>query len=405
MVASRTQLPADGILPCVKHSEGVERYRNHLKARRLSRGFSQAELAERVGLTRQAIYMIERDRYLPNATTALRIARTLGCRVEDLFTLENAPETVEVELLGDTATALTSDRVKLWRVGERHWGLPLRDLGEPWSELSADALVVSRGEEDDSPRKATVETLQNPQAFGTQIAIAGCDPALSVIADRLVRSPDSLPVVVWAMGSTDALVSLARGHVHLAGVHLRDPSGEFNVPFLREHLGEREPMVVTLAFWEVGLIVARGNPKRLRSVADLARPNVRVVNREKGSGARLLLDQKLVAEGVPARQLRGYRMELRSHAKVARRVSEGLADAAIAPLAVARYFGLDFVPLQSERYDLVIPTELVDASPGIARLLDAIVSLPVRRELEALGGYDTTHTGEIVSNEVESKAR
>ncbi len=124
-----------------------------------------------------------------------------------------------------------------------------------------------------------------------------------MIADRLLRGPDPVPVVVWSMGSTDALVELGRRTVHLAGVHLRDPSGEFNLPFLRKHLGRRRTTVVTLAFWQMGLVVSPGNPKSIRSVEDLARKDVRIVNRERGSGARQLLDRRLAEAGIPHRKL------------------------------------------------------------------------------------------------------
>jgi molybdate-binding protein len=146
----------------------------------------------------------------------------------------------------------------------------------------------------------------------------------------------------------------------------------------------------------MGLVVAPGNPKSIRSVSDLVRKDVRIVNREKGSGARQLLDRSLAAAGIPSRSIAGYDRVLRLHTDVARRVLECTADAAVAPLAVARLLGLEFVPLEIERYDLVVPKELVDENPGVQRLLDALSSRTVRRELDALGGYDTTHTGEIV---------
>lgn len=191
-------------------------------------------------------------------------------------------------------------------------------------------------------------------------------------------------------------MELGRRTVHLVGVHLRDPSGEFNLPFLRKHLGRRRTTVVTLAFWQMGLLVSPGNPKSIRSVADLARKDVSVVNREKGSGARQLLDRRLTEAGIPSRKVAGYDSVHRLHTEVARRVLEGAADAAVAPLAVARILGLEFVQLETERYDLVVPKELIEEHPSVQRFLDALSSSAVRRELDALGGYDTTHTGEVV---------
>jgi molybdate-binding protein/DNA-binding XRE family transcriptional regulator len=367
---------------------------------RSARGLSQAELAESVGLTRQAIYMIEASRYLPNATTALRLARALQCKVEDLFLLEEDLQRVEAELLAEPGEAASADRMKFWKVGDRGFALPLSELGEPSRGLlAADALMSPpRDARKNAKRKVVLQALEDPEALERQIAVAGCDPALFVIADRMLRGPDPVPVVVWSMGSTDALVELGRRTVHLAGVHLRDPSGEFNLPFLRKHLGRRRTTVVTLAFWQMGLVVSSGNPKSIRSVEDLARKDVRVVNRERGSGARQLLDRRLAEAGIPSRKVTGYDSVLRLHTGVAQRVLEGAADAAVAPLAVARILGLDFVPLEVERYDLVVPKELADEHPSVQRLLDALSSRAVRRELDALGGYDTTHTGEVVAH-------
>jgi molybdate-binding protein len=198
------------------------------------------------------------------------------------------------------------------------------------------------------------------------------------------------------MGSTDALSQLAKQTVHIAGVHLRDPSGDFNLPFLRKHFARKRMTVVTLAFWQMGLVVASGNRKSIRSSEDLARKHVRIVNRESGSGARQLLDRKLAEAGISPRGVSGYDRVLRLHTQVALEVLEGRADAAVAPLAVARLLGLDFVPLETERYDLVMPKQLADEHPSVQRLLEALSTRAVRRELDALGGYDTTHTGELV---------
>jgi molybdate-binding protein/DNA-binding XRE family transcriptional regulator len=368
----------------------TERYESRLKTFRAASGLSQSELADKVGLTRQAIYMIEAGRYLPNATTALRLARALGCKVEDLFLLEEESPRLEAELLVDSG-----DRMKLWKAGGRFRALALPAMGDAFRGLlSADAIVAERPGR--SKRNVVLQALEDPATLERQIAVAGCDPALFVIADRLMRGPDPLPVVVWSMGSTDALSELAKETVHLAGVHLRDAAGDFNLPFLRKHFGRKRMTVVTLAFWQMGLLVAPGNRKSIRSVADLGRKGVRIVNRERGSGARQLLDRRLAEGGITPRAVAGYDRVLRLHTEVAREVFEGRADAAVAPLAVARLLGLDFVPLETERYDLVVPKELVDEHPSVQRLLDALSTRAVRRELDALGGYDTTHTGELV---------
>jgi molybdate-binding protein len=311
--------------------------------------------------------------------------------VEDLFLLEEELPSMEAELLVDS-----TGRVKLWKSGGRFRALPLSAMGDSSRGLfSADAIVA--GGDRRSKQPVLLQALEDPATLERQIAIAGCDPALFVIADRLKRGPDPLPVVVWSMGSTDALSELAKETVHIAGVHLRDSSGDFNLPFLRRHFGRKRMTVVTLAFWQMGLVVAPGNRKKIRSAEDLGRKGVRIVNRERGSGARQLLDRRLAQAGISARELAGYHRVFGLHTEVAREVFEGRADAAVAPLAVARLLGLDFVPLETERYDLVMPKALAEQHPSVQRLLEALSTRAVRRELDALGGYDTTHTGELVA--------
>jgi len=133
---------------------------------------------------------------------------------------------------------------------------------------------------------------------------------------------------------------------------------------VRKHLGSADVTLVTFAAWEAGLLVARGNPRKLRGIGDLARRGVAIVNREAGSGARLLLDERLRAAGVPPSRVKGYHDEVGSHLEVGRRVAEGRADAGLGVEAIARLLDLGFVPVRTERYDLVIPTPLLDSHPG-----------------------------------------
>jgi molybdate-binding protein len=205
-----------------------------------------------------------------------------------------------------------------------------------------------------------------------------------------------MTVVGWTMGSAAALEALKREEVHVAGLHVVDvKSGESNLPYLRRHLKGGDFTVVTFAEWQQGLLVPRGNPKRIREVADLARKDLMVLNREPGSGARLLLDQKLAAAGMKADQVKGYGRFARSHLEVARLIADGWADVGVGVQAVARLMGLDFIPLQEERYDLVMPSRYLTTHPGLSMLLDTIVSHPFRTEIEALGGYDTRDTGKV----------
>jgi molybdate-binding protein len=183
----------------------------------------------------------------------------------------------------------------------------------------------------------------------------------------------------------------------MAGIHLAEEvAGAWQLPNLKPSVGDMDCIVVTFAHWEEGFIVRQGNPKMIRGVGDIAKPKVRIVNRETGSGARRLLDKQLRASAIRPKLVKGYRDEVFSHLDVASRIKAGAADVGIGVRSVAAIFGLDFVPLQRERYDLVIPKAHYETLTGLKVLLDTIVSKPFRDELEALGGYDTRDTGRFV---------
>ena len=231
---------------------------------------------------------------------------------------------------------------------------------------------------------------------GSDDLVGGCDPAM-FLAGEHVRKHDQDNLVPCLMGSSIALNALKHGEVHVAGIHLaEDSSGAWKLPNLKRSLGDMDCLVVTFAHWEEGFMVRQGNPKKLRTVSDIAKPTVTIVNREKGSGARRLLDKQLTASGIKPTHVRGYSNAVLSHLDVASRIKGGLVDAGIGVRSVASICGLDFVPLQRERYDLVIPRTYYETLSGLRVLLDTMVSKPFRDELEALGGYDTREIGKLI---------
>jgi molybdopterin molybdotransferase/putative molybdopterin biosynthesis protein len=382
----------------VRPPEG--RVENRVRAARVERGLSQGELAEAVGLTRQAVYAIESNRYPPNVTIALRLAHALGRRVEDLFGVAPAGTLLEGELLRPPGPS-AGPRAKVWSVGERTLVLPVAVLGAGLTYTTpADGLIVgpaARAGPGHRHPRVRVQLLQDARFVRNQVVVAGCDPAIQLVAERLRQHRDPAALLGWPMGSTAAVAALKRGEVHVAGLHLVDPrSGEANGPFVRRHLAGHGVALVTFASWEAGLLLGAGNPKGIRDIHDLARKDVRLVNREEGSGARLLLDQRLEAAGIRPRQVRGYGDAVPSHLDVGRRIAEGAAEVGVGVEAIARLLGLGFLPLQTERYDLVIPSAFLTSHPGVHRLLDALVSHEVRAEIEALGGYSTRDTGKVV---------
>lgn len=241
-----------------------------------------------------------------------------------------------------------------------------------------------------------VKLSRDRQAIEQEISVAGCDPAIFLAGEHMRRHKDQTSVVGWTMGSTAALQALQQGEVHVAGLHLFDPvTGESNLPFLRRALKGSNYEVVTFATWEEGLLVRAGNPKSIREISDVVDPHVTLVNREEGAGARLLLDQRLRAAGISHHQVRGYGTIVAAHFEVARAIANRQADVGIGIRSAAQLFGLDFVPLQVARYDLVVPKAYLKSHPTLAHLFETLVSRPFRNEIEALGGYDTSETGKL----------
>lgn len=382
-------------------AESLSHFENLLRGVRASKGLTQGALAEAAGVTRQAIHAIEANQYLPTTAVALRLASALGCRVEDLFSLASRHQEIEGDFIGPLPVGTDRVRVKVARVGERVVVRSVASLGEVLNfTVGADGFLIGR----DHPARRVlkegarvrVQLLRDRRILDDEIVVAGCDPSVHLAGDYLSRRQGGGIVVGWTMGSAAAVEALKRQEVHIAGLHVVDErSGESNLPYLRRHLKGHDVTVVTFAAWQQGLMIKRGNPKGIHGIEDLARADVTLVNREVGAGARLLLDHRLAAAGIKTDRIKGYRRVANSHLQVARCVADGQAHAGMGVEAAARLFGLDFVPLQDERYDLVIPTAYLSTHHGLSRLLDTIVSRPFRDEIEALGGYDMRETGKV----------
>lgn len=364
---------------------------NHLHAVRGARGIAAAQLARLAGVSRQTIYAIEAGDYIPNTSLALLLARVLEVPVEELFSLEGdpppLPKPVPVELLG--APALPGQPVQICQVGRKLLGV----AAEPQAMALplADGVIAS---DYGAPGSAPVQLFDDPVVHEKRLLVAGCDPGISLLAQQLVR--EGVELVHASCSSAQALEWLKEGKVHVAGSHLKDThTGEYNVAAVKALFPRGGMQVVTFAIWEQGLVVARGNPKSIRSAADLARPNISIVNRESGAGSRQLLDEQLAAQGVNSSVVHGYRRIAHGHLPAAMAVAHGEADCCLATRAAARAFGLDFLPLATERYDLVFHRKAAEL-PAVQSLLQSLNRSALRRRLEVLAGYDTSRTGREV---------
>jgi len=224
----------------------------------------------------------------------------------------------------------------------------------------------------------------------TAIFSGSHDLALEGIAEHLEKHVALLSLPV---GSLDGLVNLRQGLCQISGSHLVDEMGEYNTPFVRHLFPDRDVEIVTLAHRTQGLMLASGNPKSVKKIADIAKPNVRFVNRNAGSGTRLWLDTELRRLKIPTEKINGYDIEVKTHSEAAMLIANHKADAALGLQAAAHQHNLDFIPLFEERYDLVLPRE---NEKTLMPLLDYIQTADFRNSLNVLTGYNSAHSGEQI---------
>jgi molybdate-binding protein/DNA-binding XRE family transcriptional regulator len=367
---------------------------NRLAQIRKSRGLGTSDLARRVNVSRQTIYAIEMGTYVPNTEVALHLARELEVGIDELFSLKEGAETSPESLAAEVLSASAPEKgqpVRICQIGSRWVGVPV--IASPYFMPEADGII--RGTTRTNGR-ADLIVFAKEEAAQKRLVLAGCDPATGLLS-RMVEKISGIEIVSAAASSKLALSWLRAGKVHIAGSHLEDvKTGEFNLPFIRKEFPDGDFTVVTFARWEEGLVVAPANPKRIRKIEDLARKNIRFVNREPGSGSRALLDQLLRKAGMDTDRIQGYERVAHGHLAAAYCVVSREADVCLATRSAAKTFGLDFMPLHSERYDLVIRKRTADL-PGVKAFLDVLQRSTLRRKLEVLAGYDTSETGSVVA--------
>ncbi len=323
------------------------------------------------------------------------LARWLGRR-------PHRPPTLKAHLTRKLASPAGDDdyvRVVVGRVGDRWLAAPLaRGAGLITSLVRADGIVVvPRGLQGyDADAEVTVRLYTPPQDLEETIfAIGSHDVSLDLMTQFLAQRGRRL--VSANVGSLGGLVALRRGQAHLAGSHLLDPeSGEYNLAYIRRYLPDVPVKVIALVGRQQGLMVRPGNPKNIRSLEDLSRPDVTFVNRQRGAGTRVLLDYHLGRLGIAPEQVNGYNEEEFTHLAVAAAVAAGRADCGLGIPAAAQALGLDFVPLFTERYDLVIPAAFYE-SPLLAPLLALLHDEAFRQAVAALPGYDVRVMGTLIA--------
>jgi putative molybdopterin biosynthesis protein len=312
-------------------------------------------------------------------------------------------ETVEVQPTKKIASKLGVEeflRVKLGKVGNRIVATPLpRGAGTVTSLTEADGIIRIpnhvEGVKDDEIVSA--ELLRSLSAIRRTIVIVGShDNSLDVLANQLKSSHYELTLSSSHVGSMGGLMAIKRGVCHLAGIHLLDTEdGSYNISYLAKYLPNTAVKLVHLVQRDQGLIIGRGNPKEIKGIEDLGRKDLTFINRQVGSGTRILLDYKLEQLNIKASTIKGYQNEEFTHMAVAVSVLSGAADAGLGIYAAAKALNLEFIPVVTEQYDLVIPLEYFETAP-LQILLEIINSRKFKQQVQALGGYSTKNTGKVI---------
>ena len=338
---------------------------------RKSRGIAAVDLAAHAGITRQAIYAIEAGTYVPNTSVALRLARALETSVEDLFALDDeaapANSAHSFEPLDETSQAAPGEPIQICRVGRKVIGVVPPSF--PAYLPVADGVVT------DSGQASLVERA------GQRRQTPDCRLRSRPFPPRFLRARSGNRHRSGQRQQRPGLEWLREGKVDIAGTHVGANPAGFSV--------------VTFALWEEGFVVRRGNPKSIRTIADLANPVVKFVNRDHGSGSRKLFDSLIAAAGIPMARIHGSESCVSGHLAAAWAVASGAADCCIAAGSAARRFGLDFIPLASERFELVLHKRDM-TKKAVQGLFDILNRSRLRRQLETVAGYDVSRAGETV---------
>ncbi len=229
----------------------------------------------------------------------------------------------------------------------------------------------------------------------TVILAGSHDLALEILAGHFQRGHPQWRLNIMTVGSLGGLIALQRGEAHVAGCHLLDEeTGEYNTAYVKHLFPAQDVMLITLLHREQGIMVARGNPKGITGLRDLLRNDITFINRQIGSGTRVLIDYNLHELGIAPQDIKGYEREADTHLAVAAAITSGAAAGGVCILAAAKATGLGFIPLHKERSALAIPSAYSE-TPPIKALLDIVKGNEFKAVVEQLGGYDVSESGAV----------
>jgi putative molybdopterin biosynthesis protein len=312
---------------------------------------------------------------------------------------------VEVRTTRKMASKLGVDefvRVKLGRVKNTIVASALpRGAGSVTTLTEADGIIEIPGHVEgiQAGGAAKAELLKDlDQIENTVVVVGSHDNTLDVLANQIKVRDCRFGLSSSNVGSLGGLMTLRNGYCHTAGCHLLDTeTGTYNVSYIRRYLPNMRVKLVNLVYRDQGLMVPKGNPKGIKGIEDLARDGISFVNRQAGSGTRILLDYRLGSFNAKPESIKGYDQEEFTHMSVAVTVLSGAADTGLGIYAAAKALDLDFIPIVTEEYDLVIPEEFF-GDDKIELMLEVIRSEAFKKQVDQMGGYDTSKTGSVVAS-------
>ncbi len=291
-------------------------------------------------------------------------------------------------------------RINIGKVNGQYIANPLtRSAGVTMSMVRADGLlripIESQGFEQGEEIEA--ELYRSLDQIDKTIVFTGShDLTLDLLASTIKNVNPAYSLTSAHVGSLAGLLAIKKGESHVAGTHLLDEqTGEYNVSFIKKYLGEIPTVLVNLVYREQGWIVQKGNPKNIKTVADITKKGVQYINRQRGAGTRILYDYLLEQANIEAEDIYGYTREDFSHLSLAAAIKGGSADVGLGISSAAKEMDLDFIPVAEERYDLVMTKEFFNSEAGKV-LLRVITSEAFKLEVEKLGGYSTRDAGKII---------
>ena len=290
-------------------------------------------------------------------------------------------------------------RVNIGRVGSKHVATPLeRAAGSITTLTRAEGIIRIPALSEGITRNEEVEAellIQERDMENTVVIIGSHDITIDILADEIRRTGQDIRISSGNVGSLGGLIALKKGSCHMAGSHLLDAAtAQYNLSYIERYLAGMPVSVFNLVLRDQGLIVAKGNPKGIAELEDLAEKDLTFVNRQAGSGTRVLLDYRLNRLGINPESIKGYDHDEFTHMAVAVYVLSGAADCGLGIFAAARALDLDFIPIEREQYDLIIPNAMLDQA-GVQAVLETIRSENFRQRVRALGGYDPAKSGNL----------